>query len=56
LASAHRQVVFKREGIFENVPADSGVAYVVILHLSPDHESRLAEVLQTGGADSGDAG
>jgi PAS domain S-box-containing protein len=32
---------------FENVPADSGVAYVVILHLSPDHDSRLAEVLQT---------
>ncbi|MEP6924137.1 MAG: CheR family methyltransferase, partial [Pyrinomonadaceae bacterium] len=32
---------------FENVPADSGAAYVVILHLSPDHESRLAEVLQT---------
>lgn len=31
---------------FGNVPADSGVAYVVILHLSPDHESRLAEVLQ----------
>jgi two-component system CheB/CheR fusion protein len=32
---------------FENVPAHSGVAYVVILHLSPDHDSRLAEVLQT---------
>ncbi|HVF26602.1 MAG TPA: chemotaxis protein CheB, partial [Pyrinomonadaceae bacterium] len=32
---------------FENVPADSGVAYVVILHLSPDHDSQLAEVLQT---------
>jgi len=32
---------------FENVPADSGVAYVVILHLSPDHDSRLAEILQT---------
>src|SRR5262245_20961277 len=32
---------------FSNVPADSGMAYVVILHLSPDHESRLAEVLQT---------
>jgi two-component system CheB/CheR fusion protein len=32
---------------FENVPADSGVAYVVILHLSPDFDSRLAEVLQT---------
>lgn len=32
---------------FENVPADSNIAYVVILHLSPDHESHLAEVLQT---------
>lgn len=32
---------------FANVPADSGAAYVVILHLSPDHDSQLAEVLQT---------
>lgn len=32
---------------FENVPADSGLAFVVILHLSPDHDSQLAEVLQT---------
>ena len=32
---------------FRNVPADSGMAYVVILHLSPEHESHLAEVLQT---------
>ena len=31
---------------FENVPADSGIAYVVILHLSPDHDSQLAQVLQ----------
>lgn len=31
---------------FKNVPADSGIAYVVILHLSPDHDSYLAEVLQ----------
>jgi chemotaxis response regulator CheB len=31
---------------FKNVPLDAPVAYVVILHLSPDHESRLAEVLQ----------
>jgi two-component system CheB/CheR fusion protein len=31
---------------FRNVPADSGLAYVVILHLSPEYESRLAEVLQ----------
>ena len=32
---------------FENVPADSGAAYVVILHLSPDHDSRLTEILQS---------
>src|SRR5215213_2635962 len=32
---------------FEQVPADSGIAYVVILHLSPDHDSLLSEVLQT---------
>ena len=31
---------------FQHVAADSGVAYVVILHLSPDHESHLSEVLQ----------
>jgi len=29
-----------------HVPPDSGTAYVVILHLSPDHDSMLAEVLQ----------
>ena len=28
-------------------PTTTGAAYVVILHLAPDHESRLAEVLQT---------
>ncbi|MCM3902262.1 MAG: hypothetical protein ND866_11195 [Pyrinomonadaceae bacterium] len=33
-----------------HVPADSGMAYVVILHLSPDHESKLAEVLQSTAA------
>jgi two-component system CheB/CheR fusion protein len=32
---------------FSNVPADSGAAYVVILHLSPDHDSKLTEVLQS---------
>ncbi len=31
---------------FDHVPSDSGIAYVVILHLSPDHDSQLAEVLQ----------
>lgn len=32
---------------FENVPKNSGAAYVVILHLSPEHDSKLSEVLQT---------
>ena len=31
---------------FANVPENSGAAYAVILHLSPDHDSHLAEVLQ----------
>jgi PAS domain S-box-containing protein len=31
---------------FENMPDDTGLAFVVILHLAPEHESRLAEVLQ----------
>ncbi len=30
---------------FEAIPKDSGCAYVVILHLSPDFNSRLAEIL-----------
>src|SRR4051812_28383969 len=32
---------------FAHVPAQTNMAYVVILHLSPDHDSQLAEVLQT---------
>jgi len=31
---------------FKNVPSDSGCAYVVILHLSPDHDSKLVELLK----------
>ena len=31
---------------FEAMPADSGLAFVVVMHLSPEHESLLAEVLQ----------
>ena len=34
------------QDFFAAAPRDGRVAYVVILHLSPDHESRLAEVLQ----------
>ncbi len=32
---------------FQHTPPQSGMAYVVILHLSPDHDSSLAQVLQT---------
>ena len=32
---------------FHQVPLKSGMAYVVILHLSPDHDSKLAQVLQS---------
>jgi two-component system CheB/CheR fusion protein len=31
---------------FSSAPSDTSIAYVVILHLSPDHDSKLAEVLQ----------
>lgn len=31
---------------FEQVPAGTDMAYVVILHLLPDHDSKLAEILQ----------
>lgn len=34
------------EVFFENVAADSGIAYIVILHLSPNYDSKLKEVLQ----------
>lgn len=35
---------------FSQVPAHTRMAYVVILHLSPDHDSQLAEVLQSTSA------
>jgi PAS domain S-box-containing protein len=31
---------------FAAMPADSGMAFVAILHLSPEHESSLAQILQ----------
>ena len=31
---------------FEQVPAQSGLAYIVVLHLSPDFDSQLAQILQ----------
>ena len=38
------------KAFFEQVPQKSGIAYVVILHLSPDHDSLLAQVLQSASA------
>ncbi len=32
--------------LISRVPADSGAAWVVVMHLSPTHESHLAELLQ----------
>src|SRR5438105_9643604 len=34
------------KSFFERMPADSGLAFVVVLHLSPEHESVLPELLQ----------
>ena len=31
---------------FENTAPDSGMAYVVVVHLSPEHESRMTDLLQ----------
>jgi two-component system CheB/CheR fusion protein len=33
--------------LFEHTPPDAGIAYVVILHLSPDYDSQLAHILGT---------
>src|SRR4051812_23401682 len=33
---------------FRVMPADSGMAFVVVIHLSPERESALAEMLQRG--------
>jgi two-component system CheB/CheR fusion protein len=32
---------------FADIPPDTGLAFVVVMHLSPEHESRLANILQT---------
>lgn len=32
---------------FENMPSDNGMAFVIIMHLSPDHESSADKILQT---------
>ncbi len=34
------------KSFFRNVPKDSGLAFVVVVHLAPEHKSMLAELLQ----------
>lgn len=34
------------EVFFDALPTDTGMAFVVLMHLSPDHESNLSEILQ----------
>jgi two-component system CheB/CheR fusion protein len=34
------------EKFFNHMPADSGMAFVVIMHLSPDHKGNLAQLFQ----------
>jgi two-component system CheB/CheR fusion protein len=31
---------------FENMPQDNGMAFVIILHLSPDHQSIADQIIQ----------
>ncbi|MGE5072057.1 MAG: CheR family methyltransferase [Anaerolineae bacterium] len=35
------------EAFFEVLPADTGLAFVVVTHLSPEHESHMASLLQS---------
>lgn len=35
------------KAFFEAVPEETGMAFVVIVHLSPDHDSSMAELLQS---------
>jgi two-component system CheB/CheR fusion protein len=34
------------QAFFERVPSNAGIAYVVVVHLSPQYESHIAELLQ----------
>jgi two-component system, chemotaxis family, CheB/CheR fusion protein len=47
-ASAGGLAVLKR--LLARLPGDAGITVVVIVHLSPDHESHLADLLQPAAA------
>ncbi|MDP9042532.1 MAG: hypothetical protein M3N30_11185, partial [Bacteroidota bacterium] len=44
-ASAGGLEAFKR--LIKAIPVDSGMAYILVQHLEPTHESILTELLQT---------
>src|ERR1041385_2497066 len=33
------------ESFFTHMPADSGIGFIVIMHLSPDHKGHMADVI-----------
>src|SRR5690606_13463473 len=33
--------------LLNTIPSDSGLAYVIVVHLSPEHDSHLADLLQS---------
>lgn len=35
------------KSLFEHIPPDSGLAFVVVVHLSPEHKSYLPDLLQS---------
>ena len=34
------------EGFFRNLPSDTGLVFVLVPHLAPDHKGMLSEILQ----------
>ena len=44
------------EKFFTHMPADAGIAFVVVQHLAPDHESALPQLLAQIHGDAGRAG
>ncbi len=45
-SAARPAAIAALQSFFSATPADGGMAYVVVMHLSPEHESTLAQILQ----------
>lgn len=37
------------QALLRHIPVDSGMAFVVVMHLSPDHQSMLGSILERAG-------